>query len=213
MPSISGRYATEFGCFDPRQRLDPQHLVDVRSNRSAQWMQQMPYGICLKSCNATRSEILKLWDEASIFEAKGSMQELGYPPHLTLAVFEQSPGDVSAIMAEVFSAQKKLSITFDAVKYFDNETMVLWAKPRSNHALSDIHSRLHSHFDRLSCHEHYRVGRWVPHCSIATKVPQSAKPAAIQWAESQRLKFTVEFDVVDFVQFPPVVVQRELRLR
>lgn len=172
----------------------------------------MPYGICLKSRNATASEILKLWDEASLFEAKGSMLELGYPPHLTLAVFEQSPREVSAIMAEVFSVQKVLLIKFDAVKYFDNETMVLWAKPGSNHALSDIHSRLHSHFDPLSCHEHYRIGRWVPHCSLATAVPQSAKPAAIQWAESQRLKFTVEFDVADFVQFPPVVVRHELRL-
>ncbi|MDH7802419.1 MULTISPECIES: 2'-5' RNA ligase family protein [unclassified Rhizobium] len=153
----------------------------------------MPYGICLKSCNATGSEILKLWDEASIFE--------------------QSPRDVSAIMAEVFSTQKELLITFDAVKYFDNETMVLWAKPRSNRVLLGIHGRLLGHFDPLSCHEHYRVGRWVPHCSLATAVPQSAKPAAIQWAESRRLKFTVEFDVADFVQFPPVVVQQELRLR
>lgn len=95
----------------------------------------MPYGICLKSCNVTAREILKLWDEASLFEANGSMQELGYPPHLTLAVSDQSPVDVSAIMAEVFSVQKELLITFDAIKYFDNETMVLWAKPRSNRVL------------------------------------------------------------------------------
>jgi 2'-5' RNA ligase len=173
----------------------------------------MPYAICLKSCNATASEILKLWDEARIFEAKGSMQELGYPPHLTLAVFEQSPRDVGTIMAEVFSVQKELLITFDAIKCFDNETMVLWAKPRSNHVLSYIHGRLHGHFEPQSCHEHYRIGRWVPHCSLATRVPQSAKPAAIQWAESRRLKFTVKFDVADFVQFPPVVIQQELRLR
>ncbi|TRB17112.1 2'-5' RNA ligase family protein [Rhizobium rhizogenes] len=173
----------------------------------------MPYGISLKSCNATAVEILRLWDEASIFEPKGSMRELGYPPHVTLAVFEQWPGDVSAILTEVFSAQEKLPIIFDAVKYFDSEAMVLWAKPRSDHALSYLHDRLHRHFDPLSCHEHYRIDRWVPHCSLATKVPPSAKRAAIQWAESRRLSFTVEFDVADFVQFPPVVVQEELRLR
>ncbi|NTH43014.1 2'-5' RNA ligase family protein [Agrobacterium rhizogenes] len=173
----------------------------------------MPYGISLKSCNATAGEILKLWDEASAFESNSSMQELGYPPHLTLAVFEQWPKDVSAIMAEVFSAQETLLIAFDAVKYFDNETMVLWAKPRLNHDLSSLHSRLHGHFDPLSSHEHYRVGRWVPHCSLATKVPQSAKPAAIGWAESRVVNFTVEFDLADFVQFPPVVVHEELQLR
>jgi len=173
----------------------------------------MPYGISLKSCNATAVEILNLWDEASAFESKGSMRELGYPPHLTLAVFEQRPGDISAILTEVFSAQEKLSITFDAVKYFDNDVMVLWAEPRSDYALSHLHKRLQRHLDPLSCHEHYRVDRWVPHCSLATKVPQSVKRAAVQWAESQRLSFTVNFDVADFVQFPPVVVQEELQLR
>lgn len=172
----------------------------------------MPYGISLKCCNATGVEILKLWDEASVFEPVGSMQELGYPPHLTLAVFEQLPGNVSAIMEEVFSAQEKLSITFDAIKYFDNETMVLWAKPRLNHALVNLHVRLHNYFDPLNCHEHYRVGRWVPHCSLATKVPLSAKPAAIGWAESRRLAVAIEFDRADFVQFPPVVIHEELRL-
>jgi 2'-5' RNA ligase len=173
----------------------------------------LSYGITLKSCNATAVEILKLWDEASTFEPIGSMQELGYPPHLTLAVFEQWPEDVSAIMAEVFSAQEKLSLTFDAVRYFDNDAMVLWASPRSDQALSYLHNRLHDHIDPLTCHEHYRVGRWTPHCTLATKVPQSAKPAAIEWAESRKLTFTVEFDFADFVQFPPVVVHEELRLR
>ncbi|MEJ5902618.1 hypothetical protein [Ochrobactrum teleogrylli] len=108
----------------------------------------MPYGVSLKSCNATAVEILKLWDVASVFEPKGSMLELGYLPHLTLAVFEQWPGDVGAIMAEVFSAQRKLLITFDTVKYFDNETMILWTEPRSNDALSAI--TLNDRFGRKS---------------------------------------------------------------
>ncbi|MDZ7873657.1 MAG: hypothetical protein U5N27_11245 [Rhizobium sp.] len=76
----------------------------------------MRYGISLKSCNATAGKILKLWEEASAFESNSSMQELGYPPHLTLAVFEQWPKNVRAIMAEVFSAQKTLLVAFDAVE-------------------------------------------------------------------------------------------------
>ncbi|WP_137134352.1 2'-5' RNA ligase family protein [Rhizobium sp. FKY42] len=173
----------------------------------------MPYGISVKSCNTTALEIENLWDEASIFELSGSMHELGYPPHLTLAVLTQWPVDISTIMTAVFSAQEKLSITFDAVKYFDNDLMVLWAKPRPNQAVTCLHERLHDHFDPHTCHEHYRVGRWVPHCSLATKVPKSAKSAAIEWAKSRRLAFTVEFDLADFVQFPPVMIHEELRLR
>jgi 2'-5' RNA ligase len=173
----------------------------------------MPYGITLKSCNATAVEILKLWEEVSPFEPKGSMRELGYPPHVTLAVFAQWPQEVSAVMREVFSAQEKLPITFDAVDYFDNDFLVLWAKPRANQTLSHLHHRLHSHFDPSVCHEHYRIGHWTPHCSLATNVPQSAKSAAIAWANGRKLAFTVDFDFADFVQFPPVVIHEELRLR
>lgn len=49
----------------------------------------MPYGISLKGRDATADYIRRLWDEASIYEPIGSMQELNYPPHLTLAVFPE----------------------------------------------------------------------------------------------------------------------------
>lgn len=172
----------------------------------------MPYGITLKSCNATAAEILKLWEEASLFEPKGSMHELGYPPHITLAVFAQRPPKISACMREVFTTQRKLSIAFDAVDYFDNDVVVLWAKPVANQDLLRLHNRLHSHFDPFACDEHYRVGHWSPHCSLATKVPQSARSNAIAWANSRKLAFTVEFDFADFVQFPPVLIHENFDL-
>jgi 2'-5' RNA ligase len=172
----------------------------------------MPYGISLKCCNATAIEILELWDEASIFEPSGSMRELNYPPHLTLAVFPHYPGDISAALDEVFSSQEKLSIAFETVEHFDNDLMVLWAKPRFDQGLSNLHADLHRHFDPMICHEHYRAGSWVPHCSLATRVHEAAKPAAIDWAKSKILDFSVEFDVADFVQFPPVLVKQELQL-
>ncbi|WP_026783406.1 2'-5' RNA ligase family protein [Pleomorphomonas koreensis] len=173
----------------------------------------MPYAISVKSAGVTAANIVRMWDEASVFEPVGSMRELNYPPHLTLAVFPEYPGEFGAIIAEVFSSQDSLRVTFEGVRYFDNDLLVLWAKPCSNEALLNLHATLHSHIDPLACDEHYRVGRWVPHCSLATRVPQSAKSAAIKWAESKTLDFSVVFDLVDFVEFPPVVVHRELRLR
>lgn len=173
----------------------------------------MPYGISIKSGDVTAANIVRMWDEASIFEPTGSMRELNYPPHLTLAVFPEYPREVGTIITEVFSSQNSLRVTFEAVKYFDNDLLVVWAKPCFNEALLNLHATLHSHIDPLACHEQYRVGRWVPHCSLATKVPQSAKSAAIKWAESKTLDFSVIFDLVDFVEFPPVVVHHELQLR
>lgn len=172
----------------------------------------MPYGISIKSQNNTANEIVRLWGEASAFEPHGSMQELNYPPHLTLAVFPNDPGDITAILEGVFSSQPELTITFEAIEFFDNEMLVLWAKPRFHEALLSLHTKLHSYFDPTACHEHYRVGRWVPHCSLATQVPPLTRGAAIAWAQRSRPDFSVVFDVADLVQFPPVLVQREIRL-
>jgi 2'-5' RNA ligase len=177
------------------------------------WSVPMSHGISIKCLNDTASPILKLWDEAGAFEAVPSMKELNYPPHLTLAVFPNDPGDVDDVLEDVFASQPRLSIPFDEICCFENDFLVLWARPRADDALRDLYNKLHRNFDPAICHEHYRVGRWVPHCSLATKVPMAQAKAAIEWAKQKRRKFSVEFDAADFVQFPPVVIEREYRLR
>lgn len=172
----------------------------------------MPHAISIKCLNDTASPILRLWDEASAFEAGASMAELNYPPHLTLAVFPDHPGDVADVLDEVFAAQPKLSVPFEDVGHFDNDLLVLWARPRPNAALMALHEKLHRRIDPAICDPHYRQGRWVPHCSLATKVPPSEAKAAIAWAGRKQLGFQVEFDTADFVAFPPVVVESSYRL-
>ena len=173
----------------------------------------MPYAICIKCLNDTASPILKLWDEASAFEVTASMAELNYPPHLTLAVFHDHPRRVVDGLDEVFAAEPKLTIVFEDVGYFDNDLLVLWARPRPNASLTVLHQRLHRHIAPALCDPHYREGNWVPHCSIATKVPRAEAKAAIAWAGQKRLDLKVEFDTADFVEFPPVRVERSYRLR
>lgn len=173
----------------------------------------MPYAISLKCLNDTASPILKLWDEASSFEVNPSMANLMYPPHLTLAIFPYHLGRVVEVLDELFASQPKLSIFFEDVGTFENDVLVLWARPRPNASLMELHEKLHQHFDPATCDAHYRVGRWVPHCSLATKVPPSEAKAAMAWARRKRLEFSVEFDAADFVSFPPVVVDQEYLLR
>lgn len=140
------------------------------------------------------------------------MRELAYPPHITLAVFPHDPGQLDAMLDDVFASQSRLSIYFEGISYFQNDFLVLWARPRLCGTLIDLHAKLHQQIDPAICHEHYRPGQWVPHCSLATKVPMSQREAAIKWAQQNRAEFLIEFDTADFVEFPPVAVAREYRL-
>lgn len=173
----------------------------------------MPFAISIKCINATAVPIMALWDEASGFEEAASMSGLRYPPHLTLAVLDNEPENASEIFKEVFAGQSPLSISFESVSYFENEYLVLWARPSHVDALLNLHASLHRHLDPGACHEHYRVGQWVPHCSLATKIPPSRRQQAMEWAQQKRLAVSVDFEVADLVRFPPVVVRRECKLR
>jgi hypothetical protein len=48
----------------------------------------MAYAINIRSDNATAAPLKSLWAEVSAFEESSSMQALGYPPHVTLAAFD-----------------------------------------------------------------------------------------------------------------------------
>ncbi|MBB3298094.1 2'-5' RNA ligase [Rhizobium sp. BK077] len=172
----------------------------------------MPHAISIKCLNETAAPIFRLWQQAGRFENIPSMRELAYPPHVTLAVFPNLVGGLETVLDDVFASHSKLLLTFESISYFENDVIVLWAKPRPCSTLLALHAQLHRHIDPTACHEHYRKERWVPHCSLATRVPKSQATAAISWAKQKREEFSVEFDAADLVVFPPVAIAKECLL-
>lgn len=172
----------------------------------------MPYGINVKCLNDTARNIAKLWDEASFFETLPSMRALNYPPHFSLAVYEDVPEDIDHILSDVFAHQPKLKISFEEVGYFDNDNLVLWARPLQTDALLELHTKLHSKIKSERCLEYYQPGNWVPHCTLATRVPLHVKEAALEWAKQERQRYEVIFDFADIVSAPPLRIESEFRL-
>lgn len=173
----------------------------------------MPYGISLKCLNDTASPVFKLWDEAAAFEETASMRALNYPPHITLAVYPGIAVDRLAEAAErVFRGRPAVTSRFSGIGYFENEFFVLWARPDNDERLFQLHAALHREIDPVYCHEHYRPGNWVPHCTIAAKIPKAKSQAAINWANRNRMQFSVTFDIADRVRFPPVKILSEIGL-
>ncbi|GAC1041757.1 2'-5' RNA ligase family protein [Rhizobium sp. No.120] len=173
----------------------------------------MPYAIVLKCTNETATPVLDLWREASRFETAPSMQALSYPPHLTFAVYEDiAVSSLVAVAQKAFAKVPPLSVEFSGIDHFPNEMLVLWARPTNDQALRRIHRAIHDEIDPALCHEHSRLDRWQPHCTIAMKIPSGAAGEALAWATATPAKFTLIFDVVDCVSFPPVESLQEVKL-
>ncbi len=173
----------------------------------------MPHAIVLKCAHDSAAPVLDLWREASRFEAAPSMEALNYAPHLTLAVYADiAPSSLFAAAEKVFGEMRSFQVEFSGIGHFPNEMLVLWARPADDRILKNIHAAIHGEIDPVLCHEHSRPDRWVPHCTIAMKIPSSSAAAALKWVAATPARFTLTFDVVDCISFPPVEILREVKL-
>ena len=169
----------------------------------------MAFAISLKAANDTAVPIRALWEEVSWFESRPSMAALAYPPHLTLAVYDDIPLDrLKAVLGEAFAATSPVRVTFTRLRFFD-DPLVLWAEPSPSAALAGAHARVHARIDPGLCHPHYRPYAWVPHCTLATEIRSECRADAIALAARPFPTFKVVFDVADCISFPPVVVLDE----
>ena len=169
----------------------------------------MPYAISLKADNESASPLLDLWDEVSRFEDAPSMRALGYPPHVTLAVYDTiALGVLSAALDSVAEGAAALRLTFDRLDHFE-DPLVLRAAPCRNGALHRFHEAVHEAIGQALSHPHYRPGMWIPHCTLGQRIAPDMADAARAFARRPMREFEVVFDRVDCASFYPVKVVRE----
>ena len=142
------------------------------------------------------------------------MEVLGYPPHITLTVYDDI--EISQLLSAFDFAVCRLlrtRIRFESLSYFEEtDRIVLWAVPTFPNTIRAVQKLIHSRIDPKFCHPHYGPDSWVPHCSLATTIATSRRAEAIALANRPLEPFEVVFDVADCISFPPVRVIDERAL-
>jgi len=175
----------------------------------------MAIAINLRSDHPSAGEIERLWDEVAAFEDAPSMRELGYRPHLTFAIYDAPDIDVDrawTAMRDAARGSAALSIQFSRIRWFAHPKFVLWAEPETNESLLRWHAAIAAAIAPAHCRQHYRPRAWVPHCTLGTRILDARRDDAMAFARSFDRRFTVVFDVIDCVVFPPVQIVAEQRL-
>ena len=173
----------------------------------------MPVAISVKAANDTAAPIRELWEQVGRFERRPSMAALGYPPHVTLAVYDDlARARLRSIVDTAFAGRPALRVTFDRIRHFDGPALVLWASPSAAGPLERAHAAVHALGDPALCRPHYRPGAWVPHCTLGTEVLESRRDEALAFARRSIAPFEVVFDAADGVAFAPVEVIAECAL-
>ncbi|MGC5021045.1 2'-5' RNA ligase family protein [Micromonospora sp. DT47] len=131
--------------------------------------------------DATR-RIRVLWDalEAEGVQSLRSLLEQRHRPHVSLAVAPRFDPDrvAEALAGTVVAAPLRLN--FQHAGQFVGRVLWLGVTPTAellaHHAL--VYERLTRAGVELA--EHYRPGRWVPHCTLSMRVPNTLMAAAVR---------------------------------
>lgn len=131
--------------------------------------------------DATR-RIRVLWDalEAEGVQSMKSLLGQRHRPHVSLAVAPRFDPDrvAEALAGTVVAAPLRLE--FQHAGQFVGR--VLWLGPAVTTELLAHHAVVHHRLAEAGIElvEHYRPGRWVPHCTLSMRVPNALMAAAVR---------------------------------
>ncbi|MEH0845000.1 2'-5' RNA ligase family protein [Micromonospora sp. CPCC 205711] len=131
--------------------------------------------------DATR-RIRVLWDalEAEGVQSLRSLLAQRHRPHVSLAVAPRfDPARVAEALAGTVVAAP-LRLSFQHAGQFVGR--VLWLGVTPTAELLAHHALVHDRLSRAGVEllEHYRPGRWVPHCTLSMRVPNTLMAAAVR---------------------------------
>ncbi|GGN14556.1 2'-5' RNA ligase [Actinoplanes campanulatus] len=129
----------------------------------------------------TTRRVRNLWRalDAEGIPSLGSLHQK-HRPHLSLAAAHRIDPHAVAEALSGFQVARPLPLSIDFVGQFVGR--VLWLGVTVTEDLLSHHRAVH---DRLSAAgveiwDHYRPGRWVPHCTISLRVPNPVMAPAVR---------------------------------
>lgn len=95
--------------------------------------------------------------------------DLGYPPHVTLAIYPDDTPEAAleAAFAQLTQTWQTLPLTLSGFGVFPGPSPILWAAPVVTRDLLARHATVCDAFPNLPVHPHYRPDSWVPHVTLA----------------------------------------------
>ncbi len=171
----------------------------------------MPFAVTLRLDDAA-APVLAMWRALAESGVDDDSLRLGYPPHVTLAVWpDGAPAGTLAAAVERFGAEwGALPATLAGFGVFPGAPAVVWAAPVVTGELLARQAALVAAVPDTACHEHHRPGRWVPHVTLGQV--EAPGRALEMLAPLWRGPTSGWLDRLKLVRFRPVEVLRGLPL-
>jgi len=166
----------------------------------------MPFAITLRLDASSAPSIAALWEALADAGIDTDRRALGYPPHVTLAVYgDDAPVEaLRAALQDLADGWRALPVAFAGIGIFPAPSPILWLAPVPTQALLARHAALLAALPALTPDPHYAACRWTSHVTLsgALRDPAAALQTVLPiWQPTPGLLACAEL-----VKFRPVKV-------
>jgi|SRR5215211_1820895 len=173
----------------------------------------MAYAVSLLFNAEVANAISTRWQRLADAGISRSMLDLGYQPHVTLAVFDDLDADVAAAALDIiFNDVVCLDVSLSGIATFGAASGVCYAALAPSPDLIRLHAATLAAI-HATCRPHYQAGRWTPHCTLAMNLSDADVDRARSLLERDWRPLTGTFERADFVEFAPVTGIKRWTLR
>lgn len=175
----------------------------------------MPFAVELYFDEASTACIREWWQRLGEI-GFSSMIDCGARPHVSLAVCEQIDMPAATALVGDFAAKAaSFELSLASCGLFHGDPAVLFLAPKVTASLLDWHARFHEVFPSVATGlwTHYLPVHWVPHCTLATRIPKERIGVALDGIRGVELPLQCQVTSVGLVELRPVKLLCEYALR
>jgi len=172
----------------------------------------MAFAVTLLFDSETAAAIAARWALLAEASVSRSMLDLGYRPHVTLAVYDEL--DIEAAVAALdrtFGDLNPIPVALTGFATFGAGSGVCYAALGPSPELVSLQAGLSSVIG-APCRPHYEPASWTPHCTLAVGLSDAAMDRARGLVEPDWRCLAGRFEAADLVEFEPVVSRRRWAL-
>lgn len=164
----------------------------------------MAFAVSLLLDAASSSMIRTYWERLAAANVSRAMIELGYPPHVTLAVYDTLDRDAALVALDrVFAGRPALDFALTLLETFGTESGVLYAALAASDELRQLQSDVVTAVPG-DCRLHYQPDHWTPHCTLATGLSAAKLDATQRLLQQYWQSRPGVFQAAELAEFVPV---------
>jgi 2'-5' RNA ligase len=167
----------------------------------------MPVAIEFFLDEPSAAVVRQIWKEIAEAGISSYLHTSGIRPHLTLAVGKGIDElGVEALLREWATETAPLDVTFAGLGLTPSENANVFLTAIVTADLLALHAALHARVAGLvdSSWQRYHPGRWVPHCTLAERVPGDLLGRTLEVVRRAPLPLDARLVEIAVVEFGPL---------